>query len=1041
MSDAARQTTADPKFVIDLRGNVSGMVAAGEFVYQQQVNVSDGGLVYVLEEGTVPYRRVPPPVRLLPRADPPLLDRIEETAASLGAIRPGGTVRVTGAPGAGKSLFLTHLAHGAMPPALDDGVVHLRGGGHSMGDLAFQLFYAFHDSQLPTAFVPPPPQIKRALAGVTAVVLIDDTDAVDDLAGLMDLAVDCAFVVTSSALDPAGVSSVTVGSLPADAAAALFARASGLSADSKGVEALCGVLDGHAQCIVFAAELVRLEAVAPADLVTGLHRADACATVARRLLSALPGSDARAARYLAAFDGAPVPADRVAAATGDEDVSSALARLSAASIAPSNSPTYAFSPLLLEAAEEVWDLESQRRSAVAGLTAWLGAGAAGADAVEAAPMVLEAMDWTASTEYHDEAVKLASGIEGPLALAGMWGSWERALRTVRSSALDTGDDAALGWALHQLGTRALCLGDRSSADQLLRQALSIRESVGVQSAIETTRHNLDLLMPPGSGSDPAEPEPEPPGGLPAPVKWLGAVLLIAGVVAAGWAIYNWLFDGRGLLTAEPTRLSYSMVLGDPVTLREVLIGNEGDAAAPIDAIAVEGDAFWLGDATSCNEGLELEPGAGCVITVAFDPPDSGNYDGTLLVSDPDGVVTIDLDGEALAFASLEADPSSIEFEEVEAGTTATQLVRFTNTGGVPNLLETFFFETGLGYAVGDEDCLPELDAGASCTVEIRFTPPIQSEYPDRLVLTHQGADGATTVELFGTAFGSADLSASPPAIDFGPVRAGEDQFAETLVTNTGTASAPIGIVEGPEYPFSIVGDECDGELGAGGGCVITIRFNDDRVPEAGIELRSIARQPVIPVSTSHAEIIVVEGGGGQRIEIPLTAVSVIPLPDLTSRIDMVEQRSFDQNDFPVFHITATIENIGGERAGSSRIAVRFDVGGESHVVPLLDDAGVPVETGDIGDLGGVVTIDGFGVIPMAGMAGSDVSVLVAANACLEEQNPVAMPCIQELNTVNNVSEPFETTVPFLIFMPPFDLYDITDLFDIDFIGELPEDFD
>jgi hypothetical protein len=176
MSDALQKTTAEPDIVIDIRGDVSGQVAVGENIYQHQTNVSDGGLAYVLSEDVVPFTKAQRPVRLLSRADPPLIDREEEMAEVLGAIRPGGTVQVTGGPGSGKSLFLTHLAHG-MSATLEDGVVHLRARGKPLGDLGFRLFYAFHDSLLPTAYVPPPPQIRRELADTTATILIDDVDA------------------------------------------------------------------------------------------------------------------------------------------------------------------------------------------------------------------------------------------------------------------------------------------------------------------------------------------------------------------------------------------------------------------------------------------------------------------------------------------------------------------------------------------------------------------------------------------------------------------------------------------------------------------------------------------------------------------------------------------------------------------------------------------------------------------------------------------------------------------------------------------------
>ena len=84
MSDALQKTTAEPDIVIDIRGDVSGQVAVGENIYQHQTNVSDGGLAYVLSEDVVPFTKAQRPVRLLSRADPPLIDREEEMAEVIG---------------------------------------------------------------------------------------------------------------------------------------------------------------------------------------------------------------------------------------------------------------------------------------------------------------------------------------------------------------------------------------------------------------------------------------------------------------------------------------------------------------------------------------------------------------------------------------------------------------------------------------------------------------------------------------------------------------------------------------------------------------------------------------------------------------------------------------------------------------------------------------------------------------------------------------------------------------------------------------------
>ena len=51
------------------------------------------------------------------------------------------------------------------------------------------------------------------------------------------------------------------------------------------------------------------------------------------------------------------------------------------------------------------------------------------------------------------------------------------------------DLAAEGWALHQQGTRALCLGNAIEAQTLLRQALNLRVQLGDRTGVDVTGHN------------------------------------------------------------------------------------------------------------------------------------------------------------------------------------------------------------------------------------------------------------------------------------------------------------------------------------------------------------------------------------------------------------------------------------------------------------------------------------------------------------------------------------------------------------------------
>ena len=94
-----------------------------------------------------------------------------------------------------------------------------------------------------------------------------------------------------------------------------------------------------------------------------------------------------------------------------------------------------------------------------------------------------------------EVIRLAKSLEFTLVLNGYWETWANALGLAAQSAVGASDKAALGWVLHQNGTKALCDGNVAEARESLEQALQIREALRDKVGAEVTRHNLNLLVP------------------------------------------------------------------------------------------------------------------------------------------------------------------------------------------------------------------------------------------------------------------------------------------------------------------------------------------------------------------------------------------------------------------------------------------------------------------------------------------------------------------------------------------------------------------
>ncbi|HEV3157806.1 MAG TPA: NB-ARC domain-containing protein [Candidatus Baltobacteraceae bacterium] len=93
------------------------------------------------------------------------------------------------------------------------------------------------------------------------------------------------------------------------------------------------------------------------------------------------------------------------------------------------------------------------------------------------------------------AATIALGVPLAEALAerGAWATWSTLVRSVASAAEETGDAPTLSWALHQLGNRAACQGDRRSAKNALMRALELREDDLDSEALALTQQSLQAL--------------------------------------------------------------------------------------------------------------------------------------------------------------------------------------------------------------------------------------------------------------------------------------------------------------------------------------------------------------------------------------------------------------------------------------------------------------------------------------------------------------------------------------------------------------------
>ncbi|MCU0568667.1 MAG: hypothetical protein MUF49_18975 [Oculatellaceae cyanobacterium Prado106] len=438
------------------------------------------------------------PVRLTPRSFPLLIGRKEEIKIALGTLPYEHSIEFYGSAGVGKTALLRHLSHHpAIAPAFTDGIIYHRlRYGETVTDLLQVLFDAFYESK--TRFQATTLQIRQALASRKALVILDGLAFKrEDIDQLLNELPDLTFLfATGDRCAWSHVKSVGVQGLALHEAIALVTQAIGHDlnpAERADAEKLCTILEGHPLRILEAIAWIQAEKQSLAAIVQRL--AAKPSHWANFLLSSL----SKPQRWIIALltilgTNVALGAEIISGITHLPNVQAVLETLLQRHLIEMEGDCVRLTCSSLETLQKHSDLTPYRERSIHFLTQWVQQQQGLPEAIlQESDAILRALEWAVEAGQWSDALVLGRSLEGVLALNGQWGTWETVLQSVLEAARATGEQATEAFALHELGTRSLCLNQVTEAQSFLSQALQIRESLGDRVAIEATTHNLQFL--------------------------------------------------------------------------------------------------------------------------------------------------------------------------------------------------------------------------------------------------------------------------------------------------------------------------------------------------------------------------------------------------------------------------------------------------------------------------------------------------------------------------------------------------------------------
>jgi hypothetical protein len=540
-------------------GDIKGQLAIGDNNILYQVNVN-GGVANIFSGPPPKIQSLSRPVSLLPRAFPGFLDRQQEIMQVSQSVNDNQPVEINGIDGQGKSSFLRYLAYQDIIKRNPDGVIWIKTSQKPVDDLILVIYEQLF--QVPETYKPSEGQILKDLQSLRAVLLLDDIElSRQEIERLINNLPQAMFILASKEGRLTDGRTIQIHGLPDNECLELITRTLGrelLNQEKQEALTLCHNLVGNPGLIQESTRLV----VDGKETFGSLASKKTSGEISRKVFDTQPVLEKQLLTFLAVMGDVSLHENDLAVLTNRPDSAQVLQALEDKYLVQSHSPRYTVNSDLAGIIRQSYDITEYGNILVKYFTNKARKETDSKGFQSEVDVLIHLIDWAGKREHWNDVLRLIYASDAGIVLAKRLGAWRYILEWGLAAARALKDQKFEGWALHQLGTRALCLGDHSTAKLLLNQASNLRQRIGDRQGLEVTRHNLNLLTQPVVLKQP-QPEVKPPFKFPfALVFTLFAVAIIIGL-----AIIN-----VGIPALFPPNPTFTQVI-NPEDLTSTIIVN------------------------------------------------------------------------------------------------------------------------------------------------------------------------------------------------------------------------------------------------------------------------------------------------------------------------------------------------------------------------------------------------------------------------------------------------------------------------------------
>jgi hypothetical protein len=484
----------------NIRTDTNGMLAVGKHILK--IGSSYGAiaeLAITQEQLSLQERSAPVLIRQPPSDK--LLEREKPINEAIAALKSGQAVEFYSPIGFGKSFLLGYCEQELQANSVfADGIISLSCHHPYVSDLLQLIWEAFYEYESDIPYKPTDEQIRQQIQDKHALVILDDGDQLiqDEVQKLRNAASNCTFLLASTKqrMQKQAYSTALSGLSIQDALVFVETKMQrSLNMEElPAARSLCIILKGNPMHLQLAIAYILAEGRSLAEIVSQLPNSEANIYLIQQIIESLPNTHRNILEILAVMGEVGLLQEEVAAITHQPDASEILKNLQQRYLIQQEDSRYRINKTIREILPPAWKLGTPLENAIAYFINWTQLYLHQPQNLLAKiDAIIQILEVAVRASRWQVVLHFAKAVEGLLALSKRWGLWEHVLQRGLQASQAEPDKASEAWALHQLGTRALCLEENSIAFRYFTRALELRESLNDITELAITRQNFNLL--------------------------------------------------------------------------------------------------------------------------------------------------------------------------------------------------------------------------------------------------------------------------------------------------------------------------------------------------------------------------------------------------------------------------------------------------------------------------------------------------------------------------------------------------------------------